>query len=105
MIGNVLIKTTAATAIDCSHIEKVIMSHPAVLSCGVVGIPHPYKVQVPKAFIVLKSGYEVNHKLKKEIKEFCSKNLAHYMIPREFEYRESLPKTMLGKVNYRELEK
>ena len=88
-----------------SHIEKVIMSHPAVLNCGVVGIPHPYKVQVPKAFIVLKSDYEVSHKLKKEIKEFCSKKLAHYMIPKEFEYRESLPKTILGKVNYRELEK
>ena len=88
-----------------SHIEEVIMKHDAVLNCGVVGIPHPYKVQVPKAYIVLKNGINVDHKIKKDIKEYCSKNLAHYMIPKEFEFRESLPKTKLGKVNYRELEK
>ena len=38
-------------------------------------------------------------------KEYCKKNLAAYMVPKEFEFRESLPKTMIGKVNYRELEK
>ena len=38
-----------------------------------------------------------------KIKELCQKNLAAYMMPKEFEYRESLPKTKLGKVNYREL--
>lgn len=88
-----------------SHIEEVIMKHPAVLNCGVIGIPHPYKVQVPKAFIVLKPDYKINSKIKSEIKEYCEKNLAKYMIPKEFEYRESLPKTLIGKVNYRELEK
>lgn len=88
-----------------SHIENVLLEHPAILNCGVVGIPHPYKVQVPKAYIVLENGYKANSELKKEIKEYCEKNLAKYMIPKEFEYRESLPKTMIGKVNYRELEK
>jgi len=87
-----------------SHIEKVIMEHPAVLNCGVIGVPHPYKVQVPKAFIVLKSEYKVNAKIKSEIKEYCEKNLAKYMIPKDIVYRESLPKTLVGKVNYRELE-
>ena len=43
--------------------------------------------------------------LKKEIKDYCEKNLAHYMIPKEFEFKEALPKTMLGKVDYRKLEK
>ena len=88
-----------------SHIENVLLEHPAILNCGVVGIPHPYKVQVPKAYIVLENGYKVNSNIKKEIKEYCEKKLAHYMIPKEFEFRESLPKTMIGKVNYRELEK
>ena len=88
-----------------SHIENILLEHPAVLNCGVVGIPHPYKVQVPKAYIVLENGYKINNQIKKEIKEYCEKNLAHYMIPKEFEFRESLPKTMIGKVNYRELEK
>ena len=88
-----------------SHIEEVLGKHEAVLSCCVVGIPHPYKVQVPKAFIVLKDDYKANHKIKKDIKEYCKKNLAQYMIPKEFVYRESLPKTMIGKVDYRVLEK
>lgn len=88
-----------------SHIEDVLMAHPDVLNCGVIGIPHPYKIQVPKAFIVLKNGIKVNNKVKNDIKEYCEKNLAAYMIPKEFVYRESLPKTMIGKVNYRELEK
>ena len=88
-----------------SHVENILMEHPAVLNCGVIGIPHPYKVQVPKAFIVLNDGFKSDNSLKKDIKEYCEKNLAFYMIPKEFVFRESLPKTMIGKVNYRELEK
>ena len=87
-----------------SHIEDVILKHPAVESCGVIGVPHPYKVQVPKAYIVLKNGVNLNSKLKKELEEYCEKNLAKYMIPKEFVFRESLPKTLVGKINYRELE-
>lgn len=88
-----------------SQIEEVIERHPKVLKCSVVGIPHPKKVQVAKAFIVLKSDSKVTSKIKKEIKELCEKNLARYSLPKEYEFRESLPKTLLGKVNYRELEK
>ncbi|MBQ6538797.1 MAG: AMP-binding protein [Bacilli bacterium] len=88
-----------------SHIEEVLNKHEYILSCGVVGIPHPYKVQVPKAYIVLKEDVKASHKVKKEIKEYCKKNLAHYMLPKEFVFKESLPKTKLGKVDYRELEK
>ena len=87
-----------------SHIEEVLERHEAVLSCCVVGIPHPYKVQVPKAYIVLNESYRNNLKVKSSIKEYCEKNLAKYMIPKEFEYRESLPKTMIGKVDYKKLE-
>ncbi len=87
-----------------SHIEEILNKHEAVLNSCVVGIPHPYKMQVPKAYIVLKESYKANHKIKKEIQEYCEKNLAKYMIPKEFVYRESLPKTMIGKVDYRKLE-
>ena len=88
-----------------SFIEEVLNKHPAILNSCVVGVPHPYKVQVPKAYVVLKSEYKENMKLKAEIKEYCEKNLSKYMIPKEFVYRESLPKTMIGKVDYKELEK
>lgn len=85
-----------------SHIESVIESHPAVLQCSVVGIPHPYKKEVPKAFIVLKSGFHGLF-IKSEIKEFCKKNLEHHMVPYKFIYRKSLPKTKIGKVDFRKL--
>ena len=87
------------------HIENVIEEHEAVLKCTVIGIPHPYKVEVAKAYIVLKDEYKAKRSVKKSIEEHCKKNLAKYSIPYEYEYREALPKTLLGKVNYRELEK
>jgi len=88
-----------------TQIEEVIERHPDVLKCSVVGIPHPHKMQVAKAFIVLKENLKATSKIKKEIKELCEDNLAKYSWPKEYEYRESLPKTLFGKVNYRELEK
>ncbi len=86
------------------HIEKIIEEHEAVLQCTVIGVPHPYKVQVAKAFIVLRNDYKESGSLKKSIKEHCEMNLAAYAIPKEFDFRQSLPKTLLGKVDYRKLE-
>ncbi len=85
-----------------AHVEEVIESHPAVLQCTVIGIPHPYKQEVGKAFIVLKDGH---HGLftKSEIRTYCKKHLAKYMIPQEFVYRKQLPKTKLGKVDFQKL--
>ena len=86
-----------------SHIEEVIESHPSVLQCTVIGIPHPYKQQVPKAFVVLKDG---NHGLliKQELKAYCKKKLAKYMMPYEIVIRKQLPKTKLGKVDVNTLQ-
>ena len=85
-----------------SHIEEVIEGHPSVLKCSVIGIPHPYKVEVPKAFIVLKNDYNPLT-VKASIKEYCKKDLASYAIPKEFEFRKSLPKTLIGKVDFKKL--
>lgn len=87
-----------------SQIEEVIEQHPGVLDCSVIGIPHPYKVEVAKAYIALKSGYRDTPKLREEIDELCKKNLAKYSIPKEYEFRKSLPKTMIGKVDFRKLQ-
>ena len=86
-----------------SYVEKVIEEHPAVLKCSVIGIPHPYKVEVPKAYIVLKEGYSPMS-VKGSIKEHCKKNLAVYSIPHDFVYRKSLPKTRMGKIDFKKLE-
>ena len=87
-----------------SHIEEILNKHEYVLNSCVVGIPHPYKVQVPKAYIVLKSEYHDTHRVRNEIKEYLEKNLAKYMIPKDYVFRETLPKTMIGKVDYKKLE-
>ena len=86
-----------------SHIESILEAHPNVLQCTVVGIPHPYKQEVPKAFVVLKPGH---HSLfiKKELKDYCKKNLAKYMVPSEIVIRKQLPKTKLGKIDFKKLQ-
>lgn len=86
-----------------SHIEEILEQHPAVLQCTVVGVPHEYKQEVPKAFIVLRDGFQGLF-VKNEIKDYCKKNLAKYMIPQEFVYRKKLPKTKLGKIDFKKLE-
>lgn len=86
------------------HIENIIDSHPKVLMSCVIGKAHPYKVQVPKAFIVLRNGYTADEGVLKEIKEHCEKNLARYSWPAEYEFRSELPKTLVGKVAYLRLE-
>ena len=86
-----------------NHIEDVIESHPAVLQCTVIGVPHPYKQQVPKAFVVLKDGFH-GLLIKQDIKKYCRKHLAKYMIPSEIVLRKKLPKTKLGKVDFKTLQ-
>lgn len=85
------------------QIEQIICEHPYVQACSVVGVPHPYKKEVAKAYIVLKEGIELNSEVKKSIKEHCEKNIAKYALPYAYGYRKELPKTKLGKVAYREL--
>lgn len=86
------------------QIESVINEHEDVLNCSVIGIPHPYKVQVAKAFIVLKPGVSPNIFVKNSIKEHCKKHLAKYSLPYEYEFRKSLPKTLIGKVDFKKLQ-
>ncbi|MDP4133296.1 MAG: AMP-binding protein [Bacillota bacterium] len=88
-----------------SQIENVIDAHEAVLLSTVIGVKDDYRMQRIKAFIVLKPGVEPTEEVQASIKAHCEKNIAKYAIPREFEYRDSLPKTLVGKVAYTQLEK
>lgn len=87
------------------QIEQVIEMHPDVAKCCVVGIPHPYKMHVPKAFIMLREGVKESSKIKKEIKDLCKEHLAVYSVPKDYEFRDSLPKTLMNKIDYKKLEK
>lgn len=86
------------------RIENVIDELPFVLMSCVIGVDHPYKVQVAKAFVVLKDDVEANETVRNEIYDHCAKNLAKYSLPYEIEFRKDLPKTLVGKVAYRKLE-
>ena len=88
-----------------SMIEEVLEKHPAIKKACVIGIPHPYKMHVPKAFLILNEGYKDSIKLKKELKELCKEKLAIYSVPKEFEIRKDFPKTLYSKVDYKQLEK
>lgn len=100
--GNMII--SSGVNVYPSNIEQVIESHDAVAACAVIGIHHTYKMQVPKAYIILKDGYEASESLKEEIESLCRKHLNVYSIPYSYEFREKLPQTLLGKISHRSLE-
>ncbi len=87
-----------------SQIESIISKHQQVEECCVVSKPHPYKVNVAKAFIVLNNENVNKDKIKKEIKKLCEEYLPKYSIPYEYEFRDSLPRTNIGKIAYKDLE-
>ena len=90
-----------------SQLENVIEGHNAVLCSCVIGVPDPYRIQKVKAFVVLKPEYRNSHnfgKIKDEIYKHCQNNIAKYAMPYEFEYRDELPRTLVGKVAYTVLE-
>ena len=88
-----------------SQIENVLDAHPYVHMSCVIGIPDPLKMQKVMAFVVLKPGVKVSgEQTKTEILEHCRQYVAKYAMPADIEFRDDLPKTLVGKVAYRVLE-
>ena len=87
-----------------SQLENIIDGHEKVLYSCVVGVRDPYKMQKVKAFAVLRPGVEPSEDVKREILKYCEKHIAKYAMPYDIEFREELPKTLVGKVAYRKLE-
>ena len=85
------------------YIENVLRENKYIKDACVVGVPHPYKQEVAKAFIILKDGVEESYTVKKEIMDYAKKNLSHYMIPREYIYKKQFPKTKYMKTDYSKL--
>ncbi len=82
------------------EIDEVLYAHPKVLDAVTVGVPDPYRGETVKAFVVPKPGETVTEE---EIIQFCKSKLAAYKVPKAVEFRESLPKTMVGKILRKEL--
>ncbi|MGE5122967.1 MAG: long-chain-fatty-acid--CoA ligase [Acidobacteriaceae bacterium] len=84
------------------EIEEVLYEHPRVLEAAAVGVPEAEKGERVKVFIVLKPGQAASEE---EIIAFCKHNLAPYKVPKYVEFRQQLPKTLVGKILRRELVK
>jgi len=82
------------------EVEDVLYEHPAVKECVAAGIPDELRGESVKVYIVLKEGATASAD---EIIEFCRERLAKYKVPRQVEFRQDLPKTMVGKVLRRAL--
>ena len=86
------------------RIEKAIYTNSAVELCCVVGIPDENRINYPKAIVVLKQGWLENETTKRSILNTCTASLPEYMVPNEIEFRNELPRTARGKVDYRKIE-
>ncbi len=82
------------------EVEEALAMHPAVMDAAAIGVAHPMKGEEVKAFVVLKPGAKATAD---EIRAFCEKHLAPFKRPKEIEFRDSLPKTLIGKTLRRQL--
>lgn len=77
------------------EVEEILYEHEAVQEACVIGVPDPYRGETVKAFVVLKENAKVTED---ELDEFARKYLASFKVPRMYEFRDELPKTMVGKI-------
>ncbi|MFV2015355.1 MAG: AMP-binding protein, partial [Candidatus Heimdallarchaeota archaeon] len=81
-------------------IEEVLYEHPAVAEVAIVGVPHKFRGETVKAFIVLRDNETGSSE---EFIDFCKGRMARYKIPRLVEFIDELPRSAVGKVLHREL--
>jgi long-chain acyl-CoA synthetase len=88
-----------------AEVEAVLLEHPAVMECGVVGRANLDAGEIPVAFVALRDGFVVSRKLEEELCAFVADRLTHYKQPREIHFVDAVPKTASGKILRRELRK
>ena len=86
------------------QLENILDAHEDVQMSCIIGVPDPYKMQKVKAFVMLKPGVPADDNTKRELLDYCRKHVAKYAMPYDIEFRDELPKTLVGKVAYRVLE-
>jgi 2-aminobenzoate-CoA ligase len=84
--------------ISGAEVEEVLLDHPAVRECAVVGVPDAARGQIVKAFIVLADGASADAAMTKALQEQVRATIAPYKYPRAIEYRAALPRTPTGKI-------
>ena len=86
------------------QIENILDAHEKVQMSCVIGVPDPYKMQKVKAFVKLTAGVEPDKATKQELLDYCRRHVAKYAMPYDIEFKDDMPKTLVGKVAYRVLE-
>ena len=86
------------------QIENILDANDMVQMSCVIGVPDAYKMQKVKAFVMLKPGVEASDATREALLGYCRKHVAKYAMPYDIEFRDELPKTLVGKVAYRVLE-
>lgn len=86
-----------------AEVEAVLLEHPAVRECGVVGRADQAAGEIPVAFIALREGFISSNKMEQDLCGFVAERLTHYKQPREVHFVEAVPKTASGKILRREL--
>ena len=89
---------TAGHLVGPFEVESALIEHPAVAEAGVIGIPDPIAMEVVKAFVALKDGYQPTEELRRDISRFVRQKLAAAIAPREIEFIATMPKTRSGKI-------
>jgi long-chain acyl-CoA synthetase len=90
-------------AVAPAEVEAVLLEHPAVKECGVVGRANSEAGEIPVAFVALRDGFGDTRKLEDELRSFVADRLTHYKQPREIHFVDAVPKTASGKILRREL--
>jgi 2-aminobenzoate-CoA ligase len=80
------------------EVESVLLMHPAVSECGVVGVPDEERGQLVKAVVVLKQGFAPGPDMARTLQDFVKQTVAPYKYPRAVEFRDALPRTETGKL-------
>lgn len=86
------------------QLENILDAHEYVQMSCIIGVPDPYKIQKVKAFVKLVPDVPANDATRQELLNYCRKNIAKYAMPYDIEFKEDMPKTLVGKVAYRVLE-
>ena len=86
------------------QIENILDANEKVQMSCVIGVPDPYKMQKVKAFVKLAAGVPATEETKAELMNYCRRNIAKYAMPYDIEFKDDMPKTLVGKVAYRALE-
>jgi len=88
-----------------AQVEDILYKHPKVKDACVIGVPDEAQVQAVKAIVVLKNPGEAGPETEKELINYCRDQLIKWSCPRSIEFRDDLPKTLVGKIAYNALEK